>query len=94
MEEKNLEAEVSQAITNWDEEFGINNQLIQFYKKSAIFGIRIAIFKVKSKDKKYYEKPFNIDGITPGSYEGIVQVDPYLDNSRIRYGSGWRSSSD
>jgi hypothetical protein len=25
----------------------------------------------------YYEKPFNPDGITEGSYKGISQVDPY-----------------
>ena len=72
-----LDPEVAQQIIDIDNKFNINNQMIQFYKKGAIFGIRIALFKVRSKDKKYYEKPFNIDGVTPGSYQGIVQIDPY-----------------
>ena len=42
-----------------------------------IFGIRVAIFVVDSPDDKYYEKPFNIDGVTKGSYKGISQIDPY-----------------
>ena len=41
-----------------------------------IYGIRVAIFKVRSTDPQYYEKPFNPDGVTPGSYQGISQVDP------------------
>lgn len=51
--------------------------LEQFVRMGRIFGIRIALFKVDSKDPEYYEKPFNPDGVTPGSYRGIVQVDPY-----------------
>lgn len=39
------------------------------------FGIRIAMFKVKSNDPRYYEKPFNIDSVVPGSYLGISQID-------------------
>src|SRR5574337_2071882 len=42
-----------------------------------IFGIRVAMFKVDSTDPEYYEKPFNLDGVAPGSYKGIVQIDPY-----------------
>lgn len=39
------------------------------------FGIRIAMFKVKSNDPRYYEKPFNLDSVVPGSYLGISQID-------------------
>lgn len=74
---KKLDSTVIDAIRDLDQQYDITNQLIEFRRRSKIFGIRIAFFKVKSKDKKYYEKPFNIDGITEGSYEGIVQVDPY-----------------
>ena len=49
----------------------------EFIRKGRIFGIRIVMFKVISTDPLYYEKPFNIDGVTPGSYKGMVQVDPY-----------------
>lgn len=49
----------------------------QFVRLGRVFGIRFAIFKVESTDPKYYENPYNPDGVTPGSYKGIVQVDPY-----------------
>jgi phage-related protein (TIGR01555 family) len=42
-----------------------------------VFGIRVALFKVDSTDPDYYVKPFNPDAITPGSYRGISQIDPY-----------------
>jgi len=59
-----------------DKRFGMNDQMIEFASKGRGFGVRIAIMKVRSSDPKYYELPFNPDGVTPGSYEGIVQVDP------------------
>ena len=61
----------------YDRRFGIRRQLVDFVRKGRIFGVRIAMFKVESTDPEYYEKPFNIDGVTKGSYKGIVQVDPY-----------------
>lgn len=60
-----------------DRRLGVKKHLREFLTKGRIFGIRIAMFKVESTDPQYYEKPFNIDGVTPGSYKGIVQVDPY-----------------
>lgn len=72
-----LSPSVVDAIRDLDQQYEIDKQLVKFRTRSKIFGIRIAFFKIKSKDKKYYEKPFNIDGITKDSYKGIVQVDPY-----------------
>jgi hypothetical protein len=60
-----------------DRRLGIKAQLREFGIKGRIFGIRIALFEVESEDAEYYEKPFNIDGVKPGSYKGISQVDPY-----------------
>jgi phage-related protein (TIGR01555 family) len=54
----------------------LSNHLVEFERMSRVFGIRIAMFVVDSSDKKYYEKPYNPDGVTPNSYKGIVQVDP------------------
>ena len=42
-----------------------------------VFGVRIALFVIESEDPDYYVKPFNADGVTPGSYKGISQIDPY-----------------
>lgn len=60
-----------------DRRFGIKKQAVEFVKMGRVFGIRVAMFKVESTDPKYYENPFNPDGVTPGSYKGIVQIDPY-----------------
>jgi len=57
--------------------YKLNKNLVELGKFTRVFGVRIAIFKVESTDPLYYEKPFNIDGVTPGSYQGISQVDPY-----------------
>lgn len=60
-----------------DVDYRVNYNLIQFGQFGRVFGIRIAMFKVDSNDEKYYSKPFNPDGIKPGSYKGMSQIDPY-----------------
>jgi phage-related protein (TIGR01555 family) len=74
---KDLDPKVTHAIKKADERFRINAHMRDFITKGRTFGIRIALFKVESTDAEYYTKPFNPDGVTPGSYKGIVQVDPY-----------------
>lgn len=61
----------------YDRAYRIKWNAEQFVRMGRIFGIRIAIYKVDSTDPDYYKKPFNPDGVTPGSYKGISQVDPY-----------------
>lgn len=72
-----LEPEAAKMLKRYDRAFKLNANLEEFVRKGRIFGVRIALFKVESTDPLYYEKPFNPDGVTPGSYKGIVQVDPY-----------------
>lgn len=60
-----------------DVEYRLTENLKQFVGFGRVFGIRVAMFKVESDDPGYYFKPFNPDGITPGSYKGISQIDPY-----------------
>lgn len=57
--------------------FRLRYHMREFVRQGRIFGIRICMFRVESTDPLYYEKPFNPDGVTPGSYKGLVQVDPY-----------------
>lgn len=59
-----------------DKRYGINKTMREFIHLGRVFGIRVAIFRVNSADPAYYEKPFNLKGVTPGSYLGISQVDP------------------
>lgn len=70
-------AEYVAKIQDIDNDFNINEELIQFWRNTQIFGIRIAVFAVESDDPEYYSKPFNPDGVTKGSYKGIRQIDPY-----------------
>lgn len=74
---EDLDPEATKIIKRYDRKFRINAQMREFIRKGRIFGVRIAMFKVESTDPEYYLKPFNIDGVAPGSYKGIVQVDPY-----------------
>ncbi len=64
-------------IKQLDKQYEVTDHAVQFVRKNRIFGIRIALFKIETNDLTFYEKPFNIDGVKPGSYKGIVQVDPY-----------------
>lgn len=68
---------VQKAITRLDEKYRIAEHARELTQMKRVFGIRVAIFKVKSDDPEYYEKPFNIDGVKAYSYEGIAQPDPY-----------------
>lgn len=74
-----VSTEVLDCIKSCDIKYRISKNLVEFVKFSRVFGIRIAMFKIEGPniDPQYYEKPFNIDGVTPGSYKGIVQIDPF-----------------
>lgn len=63
-------------IEKADKRNNITKQLIEYEKLTRVFGQRFAMIKIKGADESYYEKPFNIDGVTKGSFEGIVQIDP------------------
>lgn len=69
--------ELMEKIKQLDKDYKVHANLVELITKKRVFGIRIAIFVVDSDDEDYYLKPFNIDGIKPGSYKGISQVDPY-----------------
>lgn len=72
-----LDPKAMRLLKRYDRSMRLNDNLRELIRKGRMFGIRIAMFKVESTDPQYYEKPFNLDGITKGSYKGIVQVDPY-----------------
>jgi phage-related protein (TIGR01555 family) len=72
-----VNAEMIAAITKADKAFNVKQHLENASRFNEIFGIRHVLFVVDSPDPDYYEKPFNPDGVRPGSYRGITQVDPY-----------------
>lgn len=72
-----LPVEVLAALSKADKRYRVKEQLKRASKFNEVFGIRHILFVVDSPDKDYYLKPFNPDGIRPGSYKGMSQVDPY-----------------
>jgi hypothetical protein len=72
-----IDSDILDAMRKSDITYNINHNLVELIQMGRVFGIRIAMFVVDSSDKDYYAKPFNLDGITPGSYKGISQIDPY-----------------
>lgn len=69
--------DVLDALRDFDKTRKIDRHMVEFERLGRVFGIRVAMFVVESDDPEYYEKPFNPDGVRPGSYKGIAQVDPY-----------------
>lgn len=65
------------ALKKMDERMRLMDNMVEAVRFSRIFGIRIVLFDVLSTDPEYYQKPFNPDGVTPNSYRGMIQVDPY-----------------
>lgn len=72
-----VDSKVLDFMRKKDKDYSIKRHLIEFAGNGRRFGIRVAIFRVNSTDPYYYSKPFNLDGVLPGSYVGISQVDPY-----------------
>lgn len=75
-----VSAQVVKAIKAADHRYRIVDHMIEFVARGRGFGLRPAMFKITPPngitEAAYYEAPFNPDGITPGSYRGIVQIDP------------------
>jgi uncharacterized protein len=75
--EDELENDVIAAYAQYDERFKLDKQLLEFVYFGRVFGIRVAVPIIESGDPDFYEKQFNADGITPGSFKGWMQIDPY-----------------
>lgn len=75
---KDIAPETLDEIKKLDDRYGLNEECERFVYFSRVFGIRIAMFKIDVPDPiEFYSNPFNPDGIPPGSYRGITQIDPY-----------------
>lgn len=73
-----IPSEIIKAVKAYDKKYRLRYNCEQFVTFGRIFGIRIAIFQIKTENPEaFYEAPFNIDGVPEGGYEGIAQVDPY-----------------
>ncbi|MDC9591169.1 DUF1073 domain-containing protein [Xenorhabdus sp. XENO-10] len=60
-----------------DKKYRIHQVMKELVHFGRVYGGRIALFVVETPNpKEFYENPFNPDGIVPGSYKGIKQIDP------------------
>ncbi len=71
---------------------GLKGHMEQATKFRDVFGIRHILYVVDlgddQRNAQFYENPFNPDGVTPGSFRGLTQIDPYwitplLDNDAV-----------
>jgi len=71
-----LDQDVLNAVERANKRYRLYRSLRRFGYFGRVFGIRLAYCKIVTDDPEFYVKPFNIDAVTPGSYRGIVQIDP------------------
>lgn len=73
--------EADEEIRAGDQAYDLARNLQEAGSKARTFGIRLCWLKVRPPqgltEADFYRAPFNPDGVTPGSYLGIVQIDPY-----------------
>lgn len=84
-EENPQKTKIIEEIQKLDKRFKVKKNCVQGVRMMRVFGIRIILFEVNSPDPDYYVKPFNPDGVTPGSYKGMSQVDPYWISPELDY---------
>ncbi len=69
-----VDAKALDDLKKCDKKHHLKKNLHEHIRFSRMFGIRHTLFLVDGID---YELPFNQDGVKPGSYKGMVQIDPY-----------------
>lgn len=68
--------EVSEQLRKSDNRYRVNENLFEMVALGRVYGVRYVLFDVLSIDPDYYQKPFNLDGVLPGCYRGMRQIDP------------------
>lgn len=71
-----LQKKIEERVKRADKSFKLSKNMVDFVRLGRVYGIRLAIFKIEGASDEFYANPFNIDGVKPGSYRGISQVDP------------------
>lgn len=68
---------IPEELRETDEKYKVNSHLRELIHFGRIYGGRIVMFDVDCENpKEFYELPFNIDGVKPGTYKGLSQIDP------------------
>lgn len=72
-----IKPEAHDKISALDKKLGMKAQCIEFTHMGRVFGIRIAVPVFTEVAPGFFENPFNIDAVKPGTYRGWTQIDPY-----------------
>lgn len=64
-------------IRKKDKHYQVMRHLKEYVYFGRVFGVRHLMAEIDSADPEFYEKPFNPDGVAPGTYRGMTQIDPY-----------------
>lgn len=69
--------DVAQKLRATDKRYSVVKNLRELIHFGRIYGGRIVLFNIASANPgEFYEAPFNIDGVQPGTYKGMSQIDP------------------
>ena len=88
-----IDTEILAYIKKRDKQFAIKKNCVELVRFNRMFGIRIALPVIDTDDTKFYQKPFNIDGVKPNSYRGISQIDPYWITPELDFSAGANPAS-
>lgn len=73
--------EVIDKIKAADKRYKIKKHAVEMIHLGRVFGVRhvlpIIDYGSPEATEDAWKKPFNIDGVKPGSYKGLCQIDPY-----------------
>lgn len=69
--------EVSEQLRKSDKRYNVLKNMRELIHFGRLYGGRVVLFNIASANpKEFYENPFNIDGVSAGSYKGMSQIDP------------------
>lgn len=68
---------ISKRLRSTDRKYNINKHMREMIHFGRVYGGRIVLFNIASANpEEFYKNPFNIDGVQPGTYKGLSQIDP------------------
>lgn len=74
---KEVDAKIADDLKKRDKKMQVKKKSVEFLRKGRIFGIMFAMPRIVYTDPDALSKPFNINGIAPHSYRGMVLIEPY-----------------
>ncbi|VFR32516.1 Phage-related protein [plant metagenome] len=69
--------DIAAKLSRTDKKYAVKKHLRELVHFGRVYGGRIVLFDVQAENpEEFYKAPFNLDGIQPGSYKGMSQIDP------------------